>query len=190
MLILASASPRRRELMNMAGLSCECIPSNAEEVIPEGAAPEEIPAILAGQKAAAVFAAHPGDVVIGSDTVVEIEGRILGKPHTEAEAAEMLRLLSGKTHLVHTGVCIVSEEKKKVFTSTTAVEFYPLTDGEIAAYVATKDPMDKAGAYGIQGPGSYLVKGITGDYYTVMGFPIAEVQRSLRYDFGISGGML
>ena len=118
--------------------------------------------------------------MVGSDTVVALDGKILGKPRSEKEAVEMLRSLSGRIHKVYTGVAIVCGEKVTSFFEETEVEFYPLTDQEILDYVATGEPMDKAGAYGIQGRGAVLVKRINGDYFNVMGLPISKVYRELK----------
>lgn len=180
MIILASNSPRRRELLTMAGIEYTCIPSDAEEIIPEGLPVQKVPEHLSRLKAEAVFASHPEDTVIGSDTIVFIDGMILGKPADKDGAFEMLRRLSGRTHTVYTGVTIMSPRGTDSFTSATDVEFFPLTDDEIRDYIATGEPMDKAGAYGIQGYGCVLVKKIDGDYFTVMGLPIAETVRRLR----------
>ncbi len=181
MLILASQSPRRRELLSNAGFEFECIPSDEDEgaVQFRGDAAEYTRA-LALLKARSVFDSHPGDTVIGSDTVVEAGGAILGKPCDDDDAARMLRMLSGKTHTVHTGAAILRNGHSEVFSVSTEVEFYPLSEDEIAEYVASGEPRDKAGAYGIQGKGAALVKRINGDFFTVMGFPIAEVVRRLR----------
>lgn len=179
MLILASQSPRRKELLEQAGLAYVCDPSRADEQIPSGLAAEDVPEYLAAKKAEEVFLRHPDDVVLGADTLVVFEGQILGKPKSAQEAYEMLSRLSGRVHHVYTGVAILSKEKSVTFTTVTKVEFYPLTEREIRNYIATGEPMDKAGAYGIQGKGFLLVKRIHGDYYTVMGLPIAEVVRHL-----------
>jgi len=181
MLILASASPRRRELMDMMGFQYQAIPADIEEKIPEGTPSAAIPGILAGQKARAVLSLHPEDVVIGSDTIVEVDGKVLGKPRSEEEAFEMLSMLSGRTHRVHTGVAILADGYTDCFTSSAEVTFYDLSEEEIRAYIATGVPMDKAGAYGIQGIGAVLVRCIKGDFYTIMGFPIAEVTRRLKH---------
>ena len=184
MLILASASPRRRELMEKLHRSFLCEVSSCKEELPEGLPATEAAEYLAVQKAQDVLSRHREDpevpVVIGSDTVVICDGQILGKPKDAEDACRMLRALSGRTHLVCTGVCICSPKKTCSFTSTTEVRFYPLTHEEIQAYVQSGEPMDKAGAYGIQGDGSLLVEEIRGDYYSVMGLPIARVARSLR----------
>ncbi len=178
-IILASASPRRKELMELAGYDFEVICADIVEVVPENATPQEVVMSLALQKAQAVAAEHKEAVVIGSDTVVALDGKILGKPHSEQEACEMLRSLSGRTHKVFTGVAIVCGDKVKNFFDETDVEFYPLGDDEIKKYVATGEPMDKAGAYGIQGKGSVLVKKINGDFFNVMGLPIAKLYREM-----------
>ena len=180
MIILASASPRRKELLTMAGIEYTCIPSDAEENVPEGLDACAVPEYLSGVKAKAVFHQHPNDTVIGSDTIVYIDGKILGKPANKDEAFQMLKMLSGRTHTVYTGVTILSPGKEDRFTSSTAVEFYELSDEEILQYIDSGEPMDKAGSYGIQGLGAVLVKKITGDYFTVMGLPIAETVRRLK----------
>lgn len=178
-IILASASPRRKELMELAGYDFEVICADIFEVVPEEAMPQEVVMSLALQKAQAVAAEHKEAVVIGSDTVVALDGKILGKPHSEQEACEMLRSLSGRTHKVFTGVAIVCGGKVKNFFDETDVEFYSLGDDEIKKYVATGEPTDKAGAYGIQGKGSVLVKRINGDFFSVMGLPIAKLYREM-----------
>ena len=179
MLILASQSPRRKELMELAGLTFTCSPAKGEEKVPAGMAAVDEPAYLAARKAAEIAASHPQDVVVGSDTLVVLDGEPLGKPHTEEEAFSMLSKLSGKVHQVVTGVAILSPEGEDSFTTITNVEFYPLSEQEIRDYIRTGEPMDKAGAYGIQGKGALLIRGIEGDYYTVMGLPIAELVRHL-----------
>lgn len=178
-IILASASPRRKELMELVGYDFEVICADIVEVVPEEAMPQEVVMSLALQKAQAVAAEHKEAVVIGSDTVVALDGKILGKPHSEQEACEMLRSLSGRTHKVFTGVAIVCGGKVKNFFDETDVEFYSLGDDEIKKYVATGEPTDKAGAYGIQGKGSVLVKRINGDFFSVMGLPIAKLYREM-----------
>lgn len=178
-IILASASPRRKELMELAGYDFEVICADIVEVVPEEAMPQEVVMSLALQKAQAVAAEHKEAVVIGSDTVVALDGKILGKPHSEQEACEMLRSLSGRTHKVFTGVAIVCGGKVKNFFDETDVEFYSLGDDEIKKYVATGEPTDKAGAYGIQGKGSVFVKRINGDFFSVMGLPIAKLYREM-----------
>ena len=178
-LILASGSPRRRELLSVITADFSVAVSDAEETIGPGTPPHRAVEELALQKALAVFEAHRDCAVIGSDTVVALDGRILGKPGSREEAAEMLGALSGREHTVFTGVAVLALGVRRVFHCATQVEFYPLNGEEIAWYVSTGEPMDKAGAYGIQGQGSLLVKGIRGDYFNVMGFPVAEVWRHL-----------
>ena len=180
MLILASASPRRDELLTMAGLAHECIPSHVEEEVPEGTRPQDIPVLLSAQKAADVFSAHPDDLVLGADTIVAVDGEVLGKPKTKEEAAAMLRLLSGKTHTVYTGVTLMDAAGSESFCSGSRVTFYDLTEEEILRYVNSGEPMDKAGAYGIQGSGCILVRHIEGDYFTIMGLPVAEVYHRVK----------
>jgi septum formation protein len=178
--VLASASPRRRELLQKAGVAFTVKVSDADEHIDPDTPPHEAVMALARQKARAVAKTCPDDLVIGADTVVVYDGAILGKPSDEADAARMLRMLSGKTHTVYTGVCFVSADKTESFYEQTQVTFYPLTEQEIEAYVATGEPMDKAGAYGIQGRGCTLVQRICGDYFNVVGLPVAAVCRRLR----------
>ena len=184
MIILASQSPRRKEILNLIRIPYTCIPSHVEEIVPEGMSPSDIPQYLSGLKAADIAASHPDDIVIGSDTIVviDVDGRdtVLGKPVDEADAARMLRLLSGRTHRVYTGVTIISPGGTQAFTSHTDVTFYELTDQDISDYISTGETLDKAGAYGIQGPGAVLIRSIVGDYFTVMGLPAAEVARRIK----------
>lgn len=179
MLVLASASPRRRELLALAGYSFAVSPADADETVPEGVTPREAAGLLAGRKADAVRRA-PGDVILAADTVVDLGGKILGKPKDADDARRMLAALSGKRHTVHTGFCVLAGDKRVCGVESTQVEFYPLTPQEIDRYVRTGEPMDKAGAYGIQGKGALLVRRIAGDYCTVVGLPLARVDRVLR----------
>lgn len=178
--LLASASPRRREILCRIGLAPDLIvPADADETLPADIAPREAVQLLAERKALCVLpAAESDDLLIASDTVVALDGEILGKPKDRADAYRMLRLLSGKIHEVYTGVCLYYKEQKEVFSVRTAVEFYPLTEQEINAYLDTGEPFDKAGAYGIQGWGCLLVKRIDGDFFSVMGLPAAETRRA------------
>lgn len=178
-IILASASPRRRELLTLAGIEYEVIPSECEEILPDEITPDSAVMELARQKAEDVFNRHSDCMIIAADTVVALGNTILGKPKDEEDAFNMLSSLSGKIHTVYTGVCIRTQQKTELFYSATDVEFYPLTEKEIKDYIATGEPMDKAGAYGIQGKGSLLVKGIHGDYFNVVGLPLAETVRKL-----------
>lgn len=190
-LILASASPRRRELMRLITPAYESEVSLAEEktAVPEDLDLLDLPLFYATVKAEDIAKKHPEAVVIGCDTAVFIDGQMLGKPHTKEEAHAMLRGLSGRTHRVITGCCILAGEKaglgtgvpgKEVFRVETEVTFYPLSEEEIADYVQSGEPMDKAGAYGIQEKGALLVEKIRGDYFNVVGFPVAEVYRRLK----------
>lgn len=185
--ILASASPRRKELLSYIVPRFEIIPADVDETLPEEISSEKSAEFLAVKKAEHISAQYPESIVIGSDTVVIVDGEILGKPSDEADAYRMLKKLSGKIHTVVTGVCISRGEKKKSFSEATRVEFYPLSDEEIHDYIATGDPMDKAGAYGIQGEGCVLIKGIEGDFFTVMGLPAARLKRELAEFFSAEG---
>lgn len=180
-LILASASPRRRELFHLLGQPYICIPAEEAEKQPARETPERLAEVLALRKAREVFEKQQDKaaVVVGSDTIVVCDGEVFGKPKNQADACRMLRQLSGRSHVVRTGVAICAEGKELSFTSETAVQFYPLTEEEIKLYVASGEPMDKAGAYGIQGKGVFLVKAISGDYNTVVGLPVAELGRRL-----------
>ena len=184
--LLASQSPRRKELLARAGYAFEVIVSAVDETLPQGATPGEAVELLARRKAKAVSDQYPGAVVLGCDTVVALEGLILGKPADESEAKAMLRRLSGSTHTVFSGVCVTDGTRETVFHSATDVTFYPLSDDTIAAYVATGEPMDKAGAYGIQGIGCVLVERISGDYSNVVGLPLSESVHVLA-SFGVNG---
>lgn len=179
-IILASASPRRRELLTTADVEFEVVVSDADETVPEGTAPKEAAMMTAEKKALAVCGICPDSVVIGADTIVVAENRILGKPKDEADAVAVLRFLSGKEHEVITGVCITDGNRTERFAQVSKVRFYELTDEEIAAYVATKEPMDKAGSYGIQGRGCVLVESIKGDYFNIVGLPVAATVRALK----------
>ncbi|MDO4287929.1 MAG: Maf family protein [Eubacterium sp.] len=180
-LILASASPRRKDLLTQAGLSFTLRPADADETLCGCTPPEAAVTTLALRKAKAAFKNSPDEVILAADTVVALGRHIFGKPSSREEAKEMLALLSGKTHQVYTGVCLYqSEEHLDVFFARTDVTFYPLTDAEIQDYLNSGEYADKAGAYGIQGLGGLLVKKIDGDFYNVVGLPIAQVVRHLR----------
>lgn len=179
-LILASASPRRRELIKLISDNVLCVPSGEEETLPDGIGASETAEYLACLKAQSVAKEYPQDTVVGSDTVVILDGVILSKPCDEEDAYLKLRTLSGRTHKVVTGCALIKGEQIHTFSEETLVEFYPLNDEEIRGYIATKEPMDKAGAYGIQGAGSLFVKGIQGDYFNVVGLPVARLSRELK----------
>ncbi len=178
--ILASASPRRQELMKDIGCPFECIPSNAKENLNQSLSIDLAIEQIAYDKAKDVFMQYSQDVVIGCDTMVVLNGIALGKPKDEEDAKKMLRNLSGKTHQVITGVAILTENKKFVFHEVTNVTFYDLNETIINSYIKTGESMDKAGSYGIQGHGKILVKGIQGDYFNVVGLPVARLYRELK----------
>lgn len=178
--ILASASPRRRELLKFITDDFTIKVSDAEEVTDPSLSAEETVKSLAVIKGEAVADGSPDDIVISADTVVVLDGKILGKPKNEDDAFSMLCALSGRTHEVFTGVCVIHGNEKEVFAERTEVTFYPLSENEIRAYIATGEPSDKAGAYGIQGMGCTLVKSINGDYNNVVGLPVAALNRLLR----------
>ncbi len=179
-LILASKSPRRKELLGYITENFTVRVSDAEEVCDPSLSPEETVIRLAEIKGEAVKNSCPGDTVISSDTVVVLGKAVLGKPHSSEEAFLMLRSLSGKTHEVFTGVCILHGNKKISFAEKTEVTFCELSDEEINAYIATGLPFDKAGGYGIQGRGSVMISSINGDYYNVMGLPVARLNKVLK----------
>lgn len=185
-IILASASPRRRELIENLKIDFEVRTADCEEITVPGERPEDTVKRLSLTKARCVAELEGDDaVVIGADTVVAIDGKILGKPADEHEAAEMLKLLSGRTHRVYTGLAVIGGGKTVNEYVETEVKFYDLTDSQIKRYIATGEPMDKAGAYGIQKYGSLLVEEIRGDYFNVVGLPVGRLDRVLREDFGI-----
>lgn len=180
-LILASSSPRRKELLTLLDIPFTVQSSNADESLPEGISPDQAVLMLARRKAEAVRNSRRDGrcMILSADTVVVFQGTIFGKPATEEEAFSMLSALSGNTHSVYTGVCLDSPQKRSLFYACTKVTFYPLSREEIWDYIATGEPMDKAGAYGIQGRGALLIRGICGDYFNVVGLPIAQVKREL-----------
>ena len=180
-LVLASESPRRQELIQLLGLRAEIHPSGIAEDVTE-ADPSLLVQKLAFQKAEDVAKQYSKDyLVIGADTVVFFEERILGKPKNEEDAYRMLSALSGRTHRVYTGVSLHFQGKKMGFYEKTEVQFVRLTEREIWDYIESKEPMDKAGAYGIQGRFAPFVKGIAGDYYNVMGLPLARLYQALKF---------
>ena len=179
-IVLASQSPRRKEIMETAGFEFEIIVSNAEEKIEENLSPEEVAKSLSLQKAQAVAVDNPEKIVIGADTIVVLDNEILGKPKDKNDAYKMLKKLSGKAHKVYTGIAVICGEKIVNEAVSTEVEFYELSDDEIIKYIETNEPMDKAGSYGIQGRGCLLVKGIKGDYFNVVGLPIATLSKIIK----------
>ncbi|MCD7919059.1 MAG: Maf family protein [Clostridiales bacterium] len=180
-LILASQSPRRKALLEQMGFQdFETIPAQGKEEADLTLPPEEYVERLALHKAREVAANQGEDaVVIGADTIVVLDGHILGKPKNAAEALQMLTALSGRKHLVHTGVAVVCGDEVELRHETTKVTFCTLTQREMLAYIATGEPMDKAGAYGIQGRGALFIDKIEGDYYNVVGLPISCLNRML-----------
>jgi nucleoside triphosphate pyrophosphatase len=181
-ILLASASPRRLELLQSLGFTVRVEPSGYGEPDDPAVTPRELAIRHAAEKAREARLRFPEEVVVAADTVVDVDGRALGKPRDGAEASEMLRTLSGREHQVHTAYAIALPGRSQLFedAATTRVRFYSLDDDEIDAYVASGEPMDKAGAYGIQGRAASLVASIDGDFYTVMGFPLARFVRALR----------
>lgn len=192
-MILASQSPRRRQLLEELGYTLEVLPADINETRRSGESPDGLVCRLAEQKAEASLELaraeglrDPDGLLVAADTIVwDDEGDVLGKPADEADAARMLRSLSGRTHRVSTGCCVIrlgeglTELGRSAFVETTDVEFWPLTDEQVAAYVASGEPMDKAGAYGIQGLGRLLVRGIRGDYFSVVGLPVSRLARQI-----------
>jgi septum formation protein len=180
MLVLASASPRRQELLRNAGIAFEVQPANIVEKPLAGENAKDCAERLAREKAMAVASERPHDCVLGADTIVVVDGEILGKPFDARDAARMLRLLSGRNHQVITGVCVVAKGVASVSSETTLVVVNELSEKEIAEYIATGEPMDKAGAYAIQGIASRWIPRVEGDYGNVVGLPVAMVFRMLR----------
>ena len=180
MLVLASASPRRQELLRNAGIPFEVQPAHIPENARPGEQARDCAERLAREKALAVAKQRPGDVVLGADTVVVVDGQMLGKPVDAADAIRMLRMLSAREHQVITGVCVVANGQSQVANETTTVTMSEISEDEIADYVATGEPMDKAGAYAIQGIASRWIPRIEGDYSNVVGLPVALVWRMLR----------
>ena len=184
-MILASKSPRRQALLRQIGLSFQVHPALGEEQADPALPPAELVQQLARQKAEEVSSAvGPGELILSADTIVVLDGRVLGKPQSPAEAADMLRALSGRAHLVYTGFCLRQGTRCITEEVHAAVHFRPLTEAEIQAYVQTGEPMDKAGAYGIQELGALFVSHIEGDFYTVMGLPLCRLAQVLP-SFGV-----
>jgi len=185
-LVLASASPRRRELLQNAGIPFIIQASKIPELPLEGEAPQACAERLAREKALDVFRLRPQDFVLGADTIVIVNGQILGKPHDVADAARMLRLLVGRTHQVTTGICLMRPDDKgrssvdDTRSETTRVTMSGLHEDDIRSYIATGEPMDKAGAYAIQGIASRWISQIEGDYFNVVGLPVSLVYRMLQ----------
>lgn len=181
-ILLASGSPRRREILASLGLKFDVAVTECDESVPIGTSPEDTVRMLAERKAAAAFENAKDSLVIGSDTVVYLEGEdvILGKPSDREDAVRMLKLLSGRRHYVYTGVALVSREVSVTGVSVAAVDFEELSDDEINGYIDTGECFDKAGSYGIQDIGGIFVKGIEGDYFNVMGLPKSLTAKLLK----------
>lgn len=179
-IILASGSPRRKELLEQIGMEFEIHKAEGEEVI-TSSVPEEVVKELSMQKVQEVSGTCDGDVIIGADTVVAVDGQILGKPADRADAMRMLRLLQGKEHQVITGVTVLLKENNKTvcFAEVTKVHVFPMTEEQMERYTATGEPMDKAGAYGIQGKFAVYVSGIEGDYNNVVGLPVGRLYQEV-----------
>ncbi len=180
-ILLASASPRRSQLLRSIGVkNIITVPADISEDVPEGTAPKDAVAMLSLRKAETVAAGYPNELVLAADTLVALPGRLLGKPSCKAEAAEMLHSLSGREHSVLTGVCIIYGSRRLTAVEETVVRFRQLSEDEVSAYVDTAEPMDKAGAYAIQGMGSLFVESICGDYSNVVGLPLCRLGLMLR----------
>lgn len=179
-IILASQSPRRKELLSLLNIEYEAIPADIEEYIDSSNDLVKEIEKLSYQKAFHIFKDNKDALVIGADTIVKIDNEVLGKPKTYEDAKRMLQSLSNNTHEVVTGVTILKDDKVETFSSIAKVTFYILTDEEIDEYIKTNEPMDKAGAYAIQGIGAKFIKTIDGDYYTIMGLPIAELYHRIQ----------
>ena len=180
-LVLASASPRRLELLRSIGIDVRVVPSRYDEPQCDDLTPRQLAMLHAREKANEVAARLPDALIVAADTVVDLDGGALGKPRDDADARRMLRALSGRAHDVHTAFTLVDPATRTSCSEveTTRVWFYELDDEQIATYVASGDPADKAGAYGIQGSGATLVRRVEGDFYTVMGFPLGRFARAL-----------
>lgn len=178
-IILASNSPRRRQLLEMLGLDFEVILGNVEEKIDPALDPDDLVMDLAMQKATEVFLMHKDRTVLGFDTMVYVEREPLGKPQSREDAVRMLKLLSGRTHVVVTGCAILTRKVSKAFCERAEVTFHPMSDVEIEGYVDSGEPFDKAGAYAAQGVGAKFIRGIQGDFFTVMGLPVARLYHEM-----------
>ena len=186
-IILASASPRRKELLERIGLKFEVEPSNYEEEMHSELEPHELAQKISLEKAKVVASKHKNAIVIAADTFIVFGGKILGKPHTENEARKMLKTINGKPHSVITGFSIIDTAKNKTLSKSVETKIYirKLTTAEIDAYVKSKEPLDKAGAYAIQGLGAVIVERIDGDYFNVMGLPLSALMEALK-EFGVN----
>lgn len=179
-LILASGSPRRRELLSLYTTDFEVCASDFDERAVQAESPAALAEALARGKCLAVSGQNPGCLVVGSDTVVELDGEVFGKPKDAADARRMLRALSGRTHQVHTGVCVSDGVRTESFVDTCRVTFFPIPEEELERCIASGEPFDKAGAYAIQGQAALWLDRLEGDYYTIMGLPVSRTARLLE----------
>ena len=179
-LILASASPRRRDLLTQAGLRFDVLPAHIDETLHPNESPTAYVQRLALEKAQALHALHPKATILGADTTVVLEHEILNKPTDLSDAERILRLLSNRVHQVHTGIAVVTPTTRRAHVETTSVFFAPIPDADLAHYLSTGDSLDKAGAYGIQGYAARWITRIEGDFFNVMGLPIAATIRLLH----------
>jgi len=182
--VLASASPRRRQLLELIGIEHEVLPSNIDETLRPRETPRRHAERLAREKASAIATREPGKITVAADTIVVINRKVLGKPRDEDDARRMLAMLSGREHTVITAVAVARGRKLRSAVEEVKVKFRRLREDEIDAYIATGEPMDKAGAYGIQGFGATIVECVNGDYFAVMGLPLARLVTLLR-DLGV-----
>lgn len=181
MIILASKSPRRRDILDMLELEYRCVPADTDETVVPGMSPADTVMLFSQRKAEAVRKeGQNGDIILGMDTMVCVENKLLGKPSDEKDAFRMLKMLSGKAHNVITGYTVICGERQETGCVSSDVYFRPLSDDEIRWYISTGEPMDKAGAYGIQGKGSLFVESIDGDFFSVLGFPVCRVFEVLK----------
>ena len=179
-LILASGSPRRKELLALVTPDFTVKVSDVDESAITGPTPAELAKALARAKCLAVAETEPEAFVLGSDTVVEFEGEVFGKPKNRQDAQRMLQALSGKRHYVHTGVCMAQGDHIENFVVSSAVDFFPIEEADLQGYIDTKEPYDKAGGYAIQGHAAVWCKGIEGCYYNIMGLPVSQVAQALK----------
>lgn len=181
MIILASQSPRRKELLSLITDDFIICPADVDETVPDNIHVEKVAEYLSKIKALALKStARNGDIIIGADTIVVYNNEIFGKPKDETDAFNMLKTLSGNTHQVITGVTLIKNQNVKSFSVITEVKFNILTDDEINKYIATKEPIDKAGAYGIQGKASLFIEKINGDYFNVVGLPVSKLYEEIK----------
>lgn len=183
-LVLASASPRRRELIKIIDENVLFVSADVDETIPDAVSVEDAPEFLACKKALHIAKDYEDSLVIGCDTAVFIDSVMLGKPKDKEDAFNMLSLLCGRTHKVITGCCLANKGKSMSFSCTSYLKFYNMSESEIREYIDTGEPMDKAGAYGIQGKGSLFVEKIDGDYFNIVGLPVALLNKQIKIFLG------